>query len=143
MNIPICTQGKGEAARSWHNRSKSCFEVKTAATFREDHHSPKESDSKKNGRKMLEKGEIMEIKSAQTGSSLVVNIDDVSDKTAILETIQGCADGSCACSTDEYQKVASMEITPGSNSIQLNIEVKPGEIIDPNCISECLAPADK
>ena len=82
----------------------------------------------------------MDIESTQAGSSLVVNIEDVADKNAILETIQGCADGSCACSTDEYQKVESMQILPGANSIQLNIEVKAGEIIDPNCISECLAP---
>ena len=82
----------------------------------------------------------MEIKSAQTGSSLVVNLENVADKDAVLETIQGCADGSCACSTDEYQKVENMQIVPGPNSIQLNIEVKAGEVIDPNCISECLAP---
>ena len=81
----------------------------------------------------------MDIKSTQSGSSLVVNIDDLPDKNAILETIQGCADGSCACSTDEYQKIESMQIVPGANSNQLNIEVKVGEIIDPNCISECLA----
>jgi hypothetical protein len=46
----------------------------------------------------------MDIKSNQSGSSLVVNIEDVTDKNAILETIQGCADGSCACSTDEISK---------------------------------------
>ena len=82
----------------------------------------------------------MDIKSSQSGSSLVANIEDLADKNAILETIQDCADGNCACSTDEYQKVESMQILPGANSIQLNIEVKAGEIIDPNCISECLAP---
>lgn len=88
----------------------------------------------------FKKGVTMDIKSTQSGSSLVVNIEDVSDKNAILETIQGCADGSCACSTDEYQKVETMQILPGANSIQLNIDVKAGEIIDPNCVSECLAP---
>ncbi len=82
----------------------------------------------------------MDIKSAQTGSSLVVNLENVADKDAVLETIQGCADGNCACSTGEYQKVETMQIVPGPNSIQLNIEVKAGEVIDPNCISECLAP---
>ena len=82
----------------------------------------------------------MEIKPAQTGTKLVVAIEDVSDKSAILNTIQGCADGQCACSTDEYQKVESMDIITGPNSIQLNIEVKPGEVIDPNCISDCLDP---
>lgn len=82
----------------------------------------------------------MEIKSTQTGSSLVVNLENVTDKSAVLETIQGCADGNCACSTDEYQKVKTMQILPGADSIQLNIEVKAGEVIDSNCISECLAP---
>ena len=82
----------------------------------------------------------MKIKSEQVGQSLIVNIDEIADKQAILDTIQGCADGNCACSTDEYQKVASIEILPGAKSIQLNIEVKAGEVIDPNCISECLIP---
>lgn len=82
----------------------------------------------------------MEIKSEQVGSSLVVNIDELTNKEAVLETIQGCADGSCACSTDEYQKVETMQILSGPNSLQLNIEVKPGEVINPNCITECLAP---
>ena len=82
----------------------------------------------------------MEIKSNQSGTSLIVNLENVSDKNAVLETIQGCADGNCACSTDEYQKVETMQILPGPDSIKLNIEVKAGEVIDPNCISECLAP---
>ncbi len=82
----------------------------------------------------------MEIKSAQSGSSLIVNLDNIADKKALLDTIQGCADGSCACSTDEYQKVETIQILSGVDSIQLNIEVKSGEVINPNCISECLAP---
>ena len=82
----------------------------------------------------------MKISSEQVGEKLTVNLDDVKDKDAIIETIAGCADGNCACSTDEYQKVETMQIVPGPNSIQLNIEVKPGEVIDPNCISECLEP---
>jgi hypothetical protein len=82
----------------------------------------------------------MKIKSEQVGQSLIVNIDELTDKQAVLDTIQGCADGNCACSPDEYQKVSTMDIVPGVNSIQLNIEVKPGETIDPACISECLEP---
>ena len=82
----------------------------------------------------------MKIKSTQVGQALTVNIEDVTNKSAILETIDGCADGSCACSTDEYKKVQSIDIVSGPDSIQLNIEVKPGEVIDPNCISDCLSP---
>jgi hypothetical protein len=84
----------------------------------------------------------MDINSVQSGTSLIVNIDNVEDKKAILETIEGCADGRCACSTDEYQKVERMQILSGPESIQLNIKVKPGEVIDPNCISDCLSPTN-
>ncbi len=82
----------------------------------------------------------MKIESVQVGQFLKVNIDEVLDKSSIISTIESCANGQCACSNDEYQKVSSIAIEPGLNSIQLNIEVKPGETIDPNCISECLEP---
>ena len=82
----------------------------------------------------------MEISSKQVGSKLSVEVVNVTDVSGVLETIEGCADGSCACSTDEYLKVDSMRITPGSDSLMLDIVVKPGEVIDPACISECLAP---
>ena len=82
----------------------------------------------------------MKIESVQVGQFLKVNIDEVLDKSSIISTIESCANGQCACSTDEYQKVSSIVIEPGANSIHLNIEVKPGETIDPACISECLEP---
>lgn len=81
----------------------------------------------------------MKIQSEQIGEKLTVNIEGVESKEAIIETIEGCADGSCACSTDEYQKVETLQIIDSPNGIQLKIEVKPGEVIDPNCISECLS----
>lgn len=82
----------------------------------------------------------MKIESKQTGTKLIVNLADVADQSAVLNTIEGCASGQCACSTDEYQKVETMNIIPGKNSIILDIDVKPGEVIDPQCISDCLAP---
>ena len=82
----------------------------------------------------------MKIGSEQVGSKLTVEIENVADRVAIIETIEGCADGSCACSTTEYQKVENLEIVESPHGIRLNIDVKPGEVIDPNCISECLMP---
>lgn len=82
----------------------------------------------------------LKIESKQTGTKLIVNLADVADQSAVLNTIEGCASGQCACSTDEYQKVETMNIIPGKNSIILDIDVKPGEVIEPQCISDCLAP---
>ena len=38
----------------------------------------------------------MKIESAQVGQKLTVNLDEVTDKENFIETIGGCADGSCA-----------------------------------------------
>lgn len=60
------------------------------------------------------------------------------EKSSLLETFAGCADGSCACSTDEYQKVASMQVQDQGDSIAIDVRTKPGETIDPACISDCM-----
>lgn len=60
------------------------------------------------------------------------------DKASLLETFGGCADGSCACSTDEYQKVASMQVQSDGDAIIIDVHTKQGETIDPTCISECM-----
>ncbi len=85
----------------------------------------------------------MKIRSKQIGTKLTVNLDEVEDSSQVINTIQSCADGQCACSTDEYKKVQNMEIIPGKDSLLLNIEVKSGEVIDPNCISDCLTPENQ
>jgi hypothetical protein len=74
------------------------------------------------------------------GQSLSIYIEDIVDSASMVSTMESCANGQCVCSTNEYEKVASIMIAPGINSIQLNIEVKPGEVIDPTCISDCLLP---
>lgn len=80
----------------------------------------------------------MKIRSKQISDQLTVNLEDVSNPQEVIETIEACKDGNCACSTDEYQKVQSIEIQTNGNSMTLNVEVKPGEVIDPQCISDCL-----
>lgn len=82
----------------------------------------------------------MEIKAKQNNSHLVVELKNISDKDDVIEMLQSCAEGACSCSSDEYTKVETMQILSGPSSIQLNISVKAGEVIDVNCISECLTP---
>lgn len=59
-------------------------------------------------------------------------------KATLLETFGACADGSCECSTDEYEKVASMDVQSDGDAITISVRTKPGETIDPSCISDCL-----
>lgn len=59
-------------------------------------------------------------------------------KASLLDTFAGCADGSCECSTDEYAKVASMDVQSEGDVITIEVKTKPGETIDPTCIGDCM-----
>lgn len=60
------------------------------------------------------------------------------DKAIMLETFAGCADGSCECSTDEYEKVESMQVNDSGDDITIEVRTKPGETIDTECINDCM-----
>lgn len=65
------------------------------------------------------------------------------DKATLLETFQGCADGSCECSTDEYEKIESMQVQEQDDAITIEVHTKPGETIDPTCIDDCMTYAQE
>ena len=60
------------------------------------------------------------------------------DRAALLETFNACADGTCECSTEEYAKVESMQVNADGDAITIEVRTKPGETIDPTCITDCL-----
>ena len=60
------------------------------------------------------------------------------ERSTLLDTFAGCADGSCECSTDEFQKVESVNVRSHEAGITIEVRTKPGEAIDPSCISDCM-----
>lgn len=60
------------------------------------------------------------------------------DRAMLLDTFAGCADGTCACSSDEYGKVQSMDVQSDGDAITISVTAFPGQTIDPSCISECV-----
>jgi hypothetical protein len=59
-------------------------------------------------------------------------------KEAFLEAFAECQAGHCACPTDEYRKVASMEVIGAGDAITVRLETKPGERLDAAQIETCL-----
>lgn len=71
--------------------------------------------------------------------SVKIEISEVGAlKENLLATLGTCADGSCACSSKEFEKVESLEVTDSGEGITLNVQTKPGEQIDQECITECI-----
>ena len=74
-----------------------------------------------------------------TPEGLQLRVDAVGDARAeLLDLLSSCADGACACASDEYQKVESMQVEPDELGITVSVRTKPGEAIDPSCVTECL-----
>jgi hypothetical protein len=65
------------------------------------------------------------------GSSVAIELTEVAGRHAeLLETFGECQEGRCSCPTDEYRKVATMEVQPTGDRIAMRLQAKPGTILD-------------
>lgn len=56
----------------------------------------------------------------------------------LMQAFGECQSGQCSCPTDEYEKLASMEVEQVEDLIRLRLEPKPGEKFDTSEIAACL-----
>jgi hypothetical protein len=56
----------------------------------------------------------------------------------LLEAFGECQAGQCSCPTDEYQKLAAIDVQHAGDLIRLRLEAKPGEKFDTAEIAACL-----
>ena len=81
----------------------------------------------------------METTIKKTENGLEINITDLQGKKGeLLEAFQACSEGRCTCPTQEYEKVARLEIREGEEQIGLTITAKEDEEIDAVEIQKCL-----
>ena len=72
-------------------------------------------------------------------SSVAIEITEVAGRQAeLLEAFGECQEGRCSCPTDEYLKVATMEVQPAEDRIAIKLQAKPGTILDTAEIAACL-----
>ena len=70
---------------------------------------------------------------------LSIELTDVAGhQQELLEAFQECQDGRCSCPTDEYRKVASMNVRTSADRITIQLESRPGLHLDPSEIEACL-----
>ncbi len=74
-----------------------------------------------------------------TGATVAIEITAVGERQGeLLEAFGECAEGRCSCPTDEYEKLASMDVQPGDDRIDIRLEAKPGTSLDTSEIEACL-----
>jgi len=62
----------------------------------------------------------------------------VGKKDELLATFGECTEGQCSCPTDEYKKLASMDVEQSGDVIKLRLEARTGEKFDTSEIAACL-----
>lgn len=76
----------------------------------------------------------------QAGEKLEIKVDEVGpDKDRLLQAFQQCRQGQCACPSDEYIKLASIELDSSGDSLTLELKCRRGLQLDPDEIEKCLA----
>lgn len=75
----------------------------------------------------------------ETESTVSIEVTDaVGQQDQLLEAFEECQAGRCSCPTDEYQKLAAMDVEQSGDVIRLRLEAKPGEKFDTSEIAACL-----
>lgn len=83
---------------------------------------------------------MMKYKIDENKTGLDISVANVeSDKQKLLDAFRECQEGSCSCPTNEYRKLASLDVVQDEAGIQLRLKSKDGEVIDKKEIEKCLA----
>ena len=68
-----------------------------------------------------------------------IHVSDAAGHTSqLLQSMQACKTGSCGCPTDQYDKLAAMEIDAGDDEVTVRLQPLPGERLDAEQIKACL-----
>lgn len=78
------------------------------------------------------------IDETRTGIDILVT-ETKGDEQRLLEAFRECQGGRCSCPTEEYKKLAALEVAQDEVGIQLRLKSKDGEVFDKSEIEKCLA----
>jgi hypothetical protein len=68
-----------------------------------------------------------------------IHVSDAAGRTSrLLQSMQECQTGRCGCPTDQYDKLAVMEVDAGDDKVTVRLQPRPGERLDPQQIQACL-----
>ena len=76
---------------------------------------------------------------SEEGTSVSIELTDVEGKQELLlQAFDECQTGQCSCPTDQYEKVAGMQLDSDEQQITIQLEPVRGERFDTDEIAACL-----
>lgn len=68
-----------------------------------------------------------------------VRVEEVRGRSLqLLAALQDCQEGRCGCPTNEYDRLAAMEVGGGEDEVRVRLDPKPGERLDAEQVVACL-----
>ena len=77
---------------------------------------------------MTERGEDVEIRVRDTGERA----------PRVLASMQECQEGRCGCPTDQYDRLAGMEVKVGDGEVSVSLHPRDGEQFDLGELRACM-----
>lgn len=72
-------------------------------------------------------------------SEVEIHVSDAAGHTSeLLRSMHACQTGSCGCPTDQYDKLAAMEVDEGADEVTVRLQPLPGEHLDAEQVKACL-----
>lgn len=72
-------------------------------------------------------------------SDVEIRVSDAAGHTTeLLQSMRECQSGQCGCPTDQYDKLAAMDVDAGEDEVTVRLQPQAGERLDPEAIEACL-----
>ena len=81
----------------------------------------------------------MRYEITETDTAVDIQVRDAAGQTAtLLEALQDCRDGRCGCPTDQYDRLATMEVTATEDELTVTLRPRTGAHLDTAELRACL-----
>jgi len=68
-----------------------------------------------------------------------IQVSDTAGRTPqVLQSMQGCRAGRCGCPTDQFDRLAGMDVTAGGDEVTLRLQPLPGQHLDLEQLRACM-----
>jgi hypothetical protein len=82
---------------------------------------------------------MMQYEISEHENDVEIHVSDATGWTPqLLKSMQACQTGQCGCPTDQYDRLAAMEVDAGEDDVTVRLQPLPGERLEPGELRACL-----
>jgi hypothetical protein len=84
-------------------------------------------------------GAAMKYEISEQGTTAEIRVQDAGNqRSSLLQALGECRSGSCGCPSDQYERLANLDVDATDHNVTLRLEPRPGQRLDPEQLCECL-----